>query len=941
MVTMRSAPASNRSAPGEGNAEGLDGKDPDGKQHPLLAAAGLESMVYTHERMLELFRPQSVTEDFVASDCVFSEKPLTPVSLTELTAKERELLSGPVNSISSRRYNGGQHQSSHAHIRSGIQQKANGYGSRNRPRDGPTYDRTNGDHGMPALGAEDPNGDKDGENLWADQSIVRDSVGSFGADGVFRMSSGGGDDGEGDLLERPSPRSSGPSGALRGPSAYSSRTTSPAVVGQRSGAGGSLAYGPGSSRSPPMGWPGAGSDDLSGAAQQRQLVERAEQVNWWYRDPQGNTQGPFSTANMQDWLSGGYFPSDLQVCHEGGGSFVPLGAIVSRAGRTQDAFLHYALALVAQSAVGTPATPNTLSRVGSAAHLPAPANDAFSSSIAAPPAAAQAATPTNANLDPAAPVASTDGGGYSEGGAPWNSPPSGTEPSGSAEASGSSQAAQLSALLREQLLLVTAVGERQHSIAKLQEQLQQALAGLVQELAQEGNVLRQTGAQPDRLFALQQHAQAAEERLRHEHAQLIQMHVAHMAQLEAKTDPVIKDILLRNGAAYTLNFIGQQLQELGAQIANESAQSPPQNRMPTDERPAEDTPSPTAAGGIPSQPALPPAPPTEPVQASPEPAPTFAAAAAAAVDVDATQAKLEELAVAEKKPAQKPPAPKKQKQAAGKKGTPAASSAKPAAKKNAATDEAAGTKPNDTAKSPAPAASPAPWSAGSSAKNKQPKKSLLQIQQEEEEATRKRQQAEADKRAQSVSSSFPGTSYADRLGSNGNGAAPQSLAAIMEEQYKQTEAAAGQSAPPPASNATAWSPSPTVAGSLSAKSSAPTSIAKTQSARSAAKAKADTGLPSMDFLQWCHTRLGSLRGIDACKFIEMLLTFPLQAPEMTLEIISEQIYAYSTTLNGRAFAEDFAKRRHRDHNAVKNGSLQSAPPNWPQLLNAPKVASST
>ncbi|KAJ2872934.1 kinesin-like protein, partial [Coemansia asiatica] len=92
-------------------------------------------------------------------------------------------------------------------------------------------------------------------------------------------------------------------------------------------------------------------------------------------------------------------------------------------------------------------------------------------------------------------------------------------------------------------------------------------------------------------------------------------------------------------------------------------------------------------------------------------------------------------------------------------------------------------------------------------------------------------------------------------------------------------------------------------------------------------------MPSMQFLEWCYSRLGSLRGIDITKFIEVLLTFPTQPAETTLEIIAEQIYAYSQTLNGRAFAEDFVARRRKDFGAVRNGSLKSAPVNWVQLLS--------
>ncbi|KAJ2842109.1 kinesin-like protein, partial [Coemansia brasiliensis] len=175
---------------------------------------------------------------------------------------------------------------------------------------------------------------------------------------------------------------------------------------------------------------------------------------------------------------------------------------------------------------------------------------------------------------------------------------------------------------------------------------------------------------------------------------------------------------------------------------------------------------------------------------------------------------------------------------------------------------------------------------------------------------------------------------------------------IMEEQYKESaspntassftlmasksasQARSSQPANPPKDSA--WSGRSVTASAVANKA---TPAAKPQSSKTKPKSSNEPLLPSLEFLQWCHTRLGSLRGVDPSKFIEMLLTFPLQAPESTLEIISEQIYAYSTTLNGRAFAEDFAKRRLKDHNAVKNGSAKSAPANWSQLLKSQKKAS--
>ncbi|KAJ2755358.1 hypothetical protein GGI19_001710 [Coemansia pectinata] len=59
---------------------------------------------------------------------------------------------------------------------------------------------------------------------------------------------------------------------------------------------------------------------------------------------------------------------------------------------------------------------------------------------------------------------------------------------------------------------------------------------------------------------------------------------------------------------------------------------------------------------------------------------------------------------------------------------------------------------------------------------------------------------------------------------------------------------------------------------------------------------------------------------------------------ITLETITEQAYAYPTTLNGRAFAEDFVARHAKYHAAVRNGSAKSAPANWAFVLEATKSA---
>lgn len=48
------------------------------------------------------------------------------------------------------------------------------------------------------------------------------------------------------------------------------------------------------------------------------------------------------------------------------------------------------------------------------------------------------------------------------------------------------------------------------------------------------------------------------------------------------------------------------------------------------------------------------------------------------------------------------------------------------------------------------------------------------------------------------------------------------------------------------------------------------------------------------------------------EFIQMLLSFPLDASADVLEIISDSVYANSSTLDGRRFANDFSSRRKLD-----------------------------
>lgn len=61
-----------------------------------------------------------------------------------------------------------------------------------------------------------------------------------------------------------------------------------------------------------------------------------------------------------------------------------------------------------------------------------------------------------------------------------------------------------------------------------------------------------------------------------------------------------------------------------------------------------------------------------------------------------------------------------------------------------------------------------------------------------------------------------------------------------------------------------------------------------------------------------------LRTVD--DFVNLLFSFPLEADELTLEVISDTVYANSKTLDGKRFATDFVARRKADARAIRNGT---------------------
>lgn len=83
---------------------------------------------------------------------------------------------------------------------------------------------------------------------------------------------------------------------------------------------------------------GSPSNNPLPATQQRQMV-MPDRMRWIYRDPQGNTQGPWSGLEMHDWFKAGFFTAELQVKKLEDGEYEPLAQLVRRIGNSREPFL--------------------------------------------------------------------------------------------------------------------------------------------------------------------------------------------------------------------------------------------------------------------------------------------------------------------------------------------------------------------------------------------------------------------------------------------------------------------------------------------------------------------------------------------------------------------------------------------------------------------------
>ena len=82
----------------------------------------------------------------------------------------------------------------------------------------------------------------------------------------------------------------------------------------------------------------SGASSQMPATQQRQMV-MPDRMRWIYRDPQGNTQGPWSGLEMHDWYKAGFFSPELQVRKQEDLDYEPLAQLIRRIGNSREPFL--------------------------------------------------------------------------------------------------------------------------------------------------------------------------------------------------------------------------------------------------------------------------------------------------------------------------------------------------------------------------------------------------------------------------------------------------------------------------------------------------------------------------------------------------------------------------------------------------------------------------
>lgn len=109
--------------------------------------------------------------------------------------------------------------------------------------------------------------------------------------------------------------------------------------------------------------PGSSASNQPPAAQQRTMV-MPDRMRWIYRDPQGQTQGPWSGLEMHDWYKAGFFSPELLVKKYEDQDYEPLAQLIRRIGNSREPFLVPQIGIPHGSSTG--AGPTTWAGAGGA-----------------------------------------------------------------------------------------------------------------------------------------------------------------------------------------------------------------------------------------------------------------------------------------------------------------------------------------------------------------------------------------------------------------------------------------------------------------------------------------------------------------------------------------------------------------------------------------------
>ncbi|KAF9928140.1 hypothetical protein FBU30_002596 [Linnemannia zychae] len=377
-------------------SESANGGTSNGISSPF-ASDSLNPFKYSKELMLALYKPTGLPIEFERHDIMTSEEPIVPMSTLPFSEHEVKLLSGSVNSEVARRTtqpgdsllerpqgqrreslstsgdNSGRYDRSEKNSYSRAYD-SRGYSNGARPRTLNTESRSFSFKRTEQVVAEERVTEPEEDGLW--NSPVGNTVGSFDANGVFRIS------GEGEELQPLTELENTSTALLDGEATNTLPVEDEDHVGTKlttlqppdqkysdheSDKSDNVSPTPSqhavessapvdNNRIPITMLTGKPTDvfatqesDDPDSLSDKQALDLAPEPNiksvpvemsrWLYRDPSGSIQGPFLSDEMHEWYKGGFFTMDLLVKREQDSTFEPLGSLIRKVGSDDQPFL--------------------------------------------------------------------------------------------------------------------------------------------------------------------------------------------------------------------------------------------------------------------------------------------------------------------------------------------------------------------------------------------------------------------------------------------------------------------------------------------------------------------------------------------------------------------------------------------------------------------------